>query len=224
MIVRDFMLKGVIFDMDGLMFDSEKLYYQANLAAAKVMGLGYPDDYYERFIGASDEDLMGFFAAAFGGQAQMERFMQLTYDKINTFVKAGKLVKKPGLDNLLAFLDQVHLQKIIASSNYQDKIDAFLTSGQIRHEFPKIVSMDDVTQGKPAPDLFLKAAAKLNLPKDQLVILEDSANGFQAAQNADIRCIIVPDIVPPTAEIKANAWQVLPDLNAVQDFLKTQLV
>lgn len=217
------MLKGVIFDMDGLMFDSEKLYYQANLAAAKVMQLGYPDSYYERFIGASDEDLMGFFTEAFGGKAQMQRFMQLTYQKINEFVQAGKLEKKPGLDALLAFLDQVQLQKIIASSNYHEKIDSFLTAGNIQHEFPQIVSMDDVAKGKPAPDLFLKAAAKLALPKDQLVILEDSLNGFKAAENAGIRCIIVPDLVAPTAEVKANAWQVLPDLFAVQAFLKKQL-
>ncbi|WP_125980207.1 HAD family hydrolase [Loigolactobacillus iwatensis] len=211
---------GIIFDMDGLMFDSEKLYNQANIEAAKEMKLPFPDDYYERFIGASDDDMMAFFDEAFGGKEQTERFMELTYQRINELVRTGHLKKKPGLDDLLDYLDQQKIAKIIASSNFKSKINEFLVAGGISDRFSKIVSVDKVKAGKPAPDLFLQAQTELALPKEQVLILEDSANGLLAAKAASIDCLIVPDLIQPTDEMKRQAVAVLPNLGAVKDYLK----
>ncbi|MFD0897902.1 HAD family hydrolase [Loigolactobacillus binensis] len=213
-------VQGVIFDMDGLMFDSEKLYYQANLAAAAQMKLPYADDYYERFIGASDEDLVKFFGEAFGGPDQAQEFMQLTYQQIEAAIQRGELEKKPGLDALLAYLDQQQITKIIASSNYKTKISDFLTATQLVDRFPEIIAMDDVAKGKPAPDLFEKARATIGTPAAATLVLEDSRNGLLAAHASGIPCIIVPDLVQPTAETQALALEILPDLFAVRDFIK----
>ncbi|MFL2028680.1 HAD family hydrolase [Loigolactobacillus zhaoyuanensis] len=214
-------VQGVIFDMDGLMFDSEKLYYQANLAAAQKMNLNYSDDYYERFIGASDEDLMAFFREAFGSEAQVQEFMQLTYQEIDRAIHHNELQKKPGLDELLAFIDQHQISKAIASSNFKTKISDFLTATQLASQFPTIISMDDVTKGKPAPELFLTALAALGTPAAETLVLEDSRNGLLAAQAAGIPCIIVPDLITPTAEMQALALEIVPDLFAVRDFIKS---
>lgn len=211
-------VQGVIFDMDGLMFDSEKLYYQANLAAAKQMKLDYSDDYYERFIGASDEDLMAFFREAFGSEAQ--EFMRLTYQAIDQAIHQGRLEKKPGLDELIAYLEQQQISKAIASSNFKTKISDFLTATQTASHFPTIISMDDVAKGKPAPDLFEAALAALGTPAAETLVLEDSLNGLLAAQAAGIPCIIVPDLIKPTVQMQAQALTIVPDLLAVRDFIR----
>jgi len=204
-----------------LMFDSEKLYYQANLAAARQMKLDYSDDYYERFIGASDEDLMAFFREAFGSEAQVQQFMQVTYQAIDDAIHHGQLQKKPGLDELLTYLAQQHIDKAIASSNYKTKISDFLTATQMASQFPTIISMDDVAKGKPAPDLFKAALTALGTPAQQTLVLEDSLNGLLAAQAAGIPCIIVPDLIKPTAQMQAQALAIMPDLFAVRDFIKS---
>lgn len=211
-------VQGVIFDMDGLMFDSEKLYYQANLAAAKQMKLDYSDDYYERFIGASDEDLMAFFREAFGSEAQ--EFMRLTYQAIDQAIHQGRLEKKPGLDELIAYLEQQQISKAIASSNFKTKIGDFLTATQTASHFPTIISMDDVAKGKPAPDLFEAALAALGTPAAETLVLEDSLNGLLAAQAAGIPCIIVPDLIKPTVQMQVQALTIVPDLLAVRDFIR----
>lgn len=213
-------VQGVIFDMDGLMFDSEKLYYQANLAAAKQMKLDYSDDYYERFIGASDEDLMAFFREAFGSEAQVQEFMRLTYQAIDQAIHQGRLEKKPGLDELIAYLEQQQISKAIASSNFKTKIGDFLTATQTASHFPTIISMDDVAKGKPAPDLFEAALAALGTPAAETLVLEDSLNGLLAAQAAGIPCIIVPDLIKPTVQMQVQALTIVPDLLAVRDFIR----
>lgn len=213
-------IQGVIFDMDGLMFDSEKLYYQANLAAAKTMQLSFPTSFYHQFIGASDGYMMELLIDALGERSQAERFVDLTYQNIQLALQQGKLVKKPGLDALLAYLDQHQIPKIIASSNFKSKIKQFLAAAHLKHAFTKIVSFDDVSQGKPAPDLFEKAHVLLGTPATKTIVLEDSLNGLLAAEAAVLPCVIVPDLIKPTQTMQAKATAIVPDLFAVRDLIK----
>lgn len=213
-------IQGVIFDMDGLMFDSEKLYYQANLTAAKTMQLSFPTSFYQQFIGASDGHMMQLLIDALGERAQAKRFVNLTYQNIESALQQGKLVKKPGLDALLAYLDQQQIPKIIASSNFKSKIERFLKAVQLEHAFSQIISFDDVSRRKPAPDLFEKAHNLLGTPAAETVVLEDSLNGLLAAEAAALPCVIVPDLIKPTPTMEAKAAAIVPDLFAVRDLIK----
>ncbi|QNQ80621.1 HAD family hydrolase [Lactobacillus sp. PV034] len=202
-------IQGLIFDMDGLLVDSEKLYWQANVQAAHEFNLNIPDDSYLKLIGASNEQMEKFYHQYFPNHQVRDEFIKRTDEIVWQWSDQGKLKLRPGVQKALDFFDEQNLKMGMASSNYQKVVDKFVWLTGIRQYFKFRLSYKDVLENqlkpKPAPDIYLMAQEKLALPKENLLIFEDSSTGVMAAKNAGINCVMIPDLKEPTAADKEYA-------------------
>ena len=210
-------LQGVIFDMDGLLVNSEELYQKANNLAAKNAGLNLPANFYETLSGSSLLGVQAFFDQHFDSQEEIDAFIKETDDLVWQWVLDGQLELQPGVQETLDYLKANNIKLAVASSNYENYVEKFLDVTGITDYFEFYLYYGAVKQPKPAPDIYLLAEERLGLPKDELLIFEDSSTGVQAAKNAGIDVIMVPFIVKPTVTDVANASKIVPSFT---DFLK----
>lgn len=210
-------LQGVIFDMDGLLVNSEELYQKANNLAAKNAGLNLPANFYETLSGSSLLGVQAFFDQHFDSQEEIDAFIKETDDLVWQWVLDGQLELQPGVQETLDYLKANNIKLAVASSNYENYVEKFLDVTGITDYFEFYLYYGAVKQPKPAPDIYLLAQERLGLPKDELLIFEDSSTGVQAAKNAGIDVIMVPFIVKPTVTDVANASKIVPSFT---DFLK----
>lgn len=215
--------KGIIFDMDGLIFDTEALVYKGNQQAADSLAIAYDKQTYLRYLGISDEEFVEKVHEDFDSEYGFDKiaeFIRQAYENSEAMFAAGLVALKPGVKELLAYLDAQGITRILASSNNREAIGRLLEQADLVAEFPVVVSADDVTRAKPDPEIFLLAAEKLALPKANLLVLEDSKHGVNAAYAAEIPVIMVPDLLGPDEALAAKTAAVLPDLLAVRKWLK----
>lgn len=216
-------LQGVIFDMDGLIFDTEQLYYQATQEVADEMGFTYDFSLYEKFIGVSDEELWLAYHEIYDeihGKETVVQFIDRAFNRGLELFEQGLADLKPGVRELLAYLDEKQIPRVIASSNQRQVIDILLEKNDLAKEFETVVSFEDVARAKPDPEIFEKAQQFLNIPKENLLILEDSKNGILAAHSAGIDVIMIPDLLPPTPELKERTLAVFDSLLEIPAFLE----
>jgi HAD superfamily hydrolase (TIGR01509 family) len=213
-------IKAAIFDLDGLMLDTEIVSYQGWKQACRDFGFILDDDIYHKIIGLVVPDMKPIFQEAFGPDFPLEpankkrlQFMYKHFDKFGvTF--------KPGLHELLDFLERAGIRKAVATSSCRESAMRKLTAGRLVDRFGAIITGDDVHSGKPAPDIFLAAAERLNVPVEQCLVFEDSENGVYAAHNAAMSVIMVPDVKQPTKEVAALAYRIFPSLSDAIPFLQ----
>lgn len=214
-------IKAMIFDMDGVVYDSEKMYFAADQAAAKKLGFDFPFEYYKQFIGAGYDTMYKTMVKDYGDEDLIKRFMELNRKEIIPIIKKGMLKFKPGFLKLAQYLEDHGIIYGLASSNYTKDINFYLKETNFENRFNFIVSANDVAKAKPAPDIFLKAWEKAGKPaKKETVIIEDSTNGIKAANQAEIPVIMVPDYIKPTTFEKEHTLAIKSDLNEVIDFIK----
>lgn len=210
-------IQGIIFDMDGLLFDTERVYCQANITVANQIGLPYSEEYYINHIGISDKELHEIYYQDFSefGKDKIELFINSGYKEIERiFLDEGVPLKK-GAQELLDFCQKNDIKCVIASSNFRSLIEALLTNSNINNFFKGIVSFEDVTRAKPDPEIVIKAVSLLNLPKNNIIMLEDSLNGIKASSSAGVPVIMVPDLVPPNLEAEEKTSHIVSDLSDV---------
>lgn len=175
------MVKAVIFDMDGLMFDTERLWDTLWEPACKELGLPLPPDmakFQAGGRGLAGDNLRRHVAQYIPGDPQkvLDKVWQLADERFAQGVPC-----KPGLKELLSTLEDLGMPRIVASSSPRNMIEMNLqTSGTTRY-FHDVVSGTEVARSKPAPDTFLLAAEKLHTDPKDCLVLEDSFNGVRAA-------------------------------------------
>lgn len=213
------MVKGVIFDMDGLMFDTERLWDTLWEPACAALGLPLPADM-ARFQaggrGLAGENLKKHVAAYIPGDPQrvLDKVWQLADERFAQGVPC-----KPGLMELLDTLEQMGMPRIVASSSPRAMIEMNLqTTGTARY-FHDVVAGPEIQHSKPAPDIFLEAARRLKLAPQDCLVLEDSFNGIRAGHAAGAVTVMVPDMAQPTEEIRQLYTRQCRDLFEVRDLL-----
>ena len=212
-------IKAVIFDMDGLIFDSERLYAKANVKTAKTLGLDKDEAYFYQFVGIGAQDMAERMKEAFDDDL-VDEFFRLGEEDAHELLLHGEVPTQPGLHELLDYLDDAGIEKVIASSSEVYMIDVMTKNAGIRDRFSVIHGGDQVEQTKPAPDIFELAWSNLGVSKEETLVLEDSINGVLAAHAAGIPVIMVPDTVEPTDEVRAKALAVVNNLSEVANYLK----
>ncbi|MBO0467119.1 HAD family phosphatase [Enterococcus plantarum] len=215
-------IDGVIFDMDGLLFDTELIYYQSTQKIADAMNFPYSKEVYLQFLGVSDEEVQENYHRIYKefGKEKVDEFIQRSYDDTYQVFEAGKVPLKEGVLELLDFLDQQDIPRIVASSNVRPAIELLLDGAGIKDRFSDIVSAEDVTRAKPDPQIFRKALASLGTKADNTLIFEDSFHGVTAADAAGIPVIMVPDLLAPTDEIREKTLEIFESLTQVPAYLK----
>lgn len=206
--------QAVIFDMDGLIFDTEQLYQEAIMAAADEVGQPMTPEVFRAMIGRpwlrSREVLVEHYGAAFAVddfRAAWNRHFSLIVDT--------RLSLKPGVIELLDVLDRLALPRAIATSSAHHTVQHHLGAHSLTGRFHHVVAHGDYENGKPAPDPYLKAARLLGFDPSACLALEDSHNGVKSAAAAGAMTVMVPDLLEATDEIAELCALVVPDLHAV---------
>jgi HAD superfamily hydrolase (TIGR01509 family) len=210
---------AVIFDMDGLLFDTETLYSEAILTAAAEVGCAMSRDVFLQLVGRAREVNHRFLLEHYGADYPLQALLAAWGRHFQVLAAAG-LPLKPGALELLGLLDELQLPRAIATSNSHALARRHLVSHGLTERFHGVVAHGDYANGKPAPDPFLAAAKQLGVAPTLCLALEDSHNGVRSASAAGMMTIMVPDLIAPTEEIHGLCTLVVDDLHAVCRLVK----
>ncbi|MEJ6348311.1 HAD family phosphatase [Holzapfeliella sp. He02] len=205
-------IKGAIFDMDGLLINSEQLYYEAGLAVIEKDNLPIPKKAYLDIKGYSSDQFKKFYLN-FIDEKTFANFMKQTNSYVEQAINSGKLQLMPGVKQLINQLKQAGVKLGIASNNHRVFIEQVLTQLAIRNCFDVILSHEAVNQPKPSPDIYCAAQKKLAIAPSQLIVFEDSGPGIKAANGAGIDSVLVPDLRDATAKERQQATLTLDSLS-----------
>jgi HAD superfamily hydrolase (TIGR01509 family) len=205
---------AVVFDMDGLLFNTEALYRDAIVAAAAEGGHDIPLAFYLSTIGMSGEATRTAFNERCGTAFDFDLFWTTASTQFRELAKL-QLCLKAGVVELLDFLDEARLPRAIATSSRHEDVQFNLGAQGLLDRFETIIARGDYSRGKPYPEPFLKAAERLGVAPELCVALEDSYNGVRAAAGAGMMTIMVPDLLPPTAEMEELCVCIVDDLHKV---------
>ena len=195
-------MKLIIFDMDGLMFDTEAVAYRAYCDRCQEWGLVSDQDFYLTMTGQDMRDTCAGYRRFYGQDMKAEEFYHSVGERISEILDTEGMPIKPGLLPLLDAIEEAGIPKMIASSSDLPRIRKNLEQAGLSSRFESAVTCDDMERGKPFPDIFLAACHKQQVdPKDALV-LEDSPAGICAAEAAGIPVIGIPDVLPLSQEIQ----------------------
>jgi len=211
---------AVIFDLDGLMLDTESISQPAWKRAMMELGYEFDESIFPQIMGLKLEAIGEFYRGLLGQDFPFEKANELRSKYMNEHFEKFGIELKPGLLELLEFLDKNELPKVIATSSQRDFAMLKLRFANLIDRFDMIVCADEVENGKPAPDIFYLAAEKLGVDVKECLVLEDSSNGIKAAHAAGMGAVLVPDINQPTEDILELADRVFPTLNEVIPFLQ----
>jgi len=186
---------AVVFDMDGLMFDSERVAREIWQTIATRRGHQFPDALHDSLVGRSQADSDELLGTYFGPEFPLAEWRAEVGAQWHQRVSSEGLPHKPGLLELLNFLDLVAMPTAVATSTARAK--ALLCLGPLAQRFKALAFGNEVSHAKPAPDLYLLAAARLGVKPIECLALEDSPAGLAAAQSAGMTAILVPDLIVP---------------------------
>jgi HAD superfamily hydrolase (TIGR01509 family) len=205
---------AVVFDMDGLLFDTERLYERAAIAAAAELGYELDSAFHRTTVGCSWEVIRGLLLDRYGAAFAAEDLREAARRIFGRLLETEPLLK-PGVLELLDLLDGLGLPRAIATTSSRPTVQRHLEAHDLVGRFNHVVAHGDYARHKPAPDPFLKAAEQLGVAPERCLALEDSHNGVRAAYAAGMMTIMVPDLVPPTEEIRELCTHIVLDLHDV---------
>lgn len=209
---------AVVFDMDGVLLDTEPLYRTAMQRACRDLGYEMADDLHAAQIGIPHDASTAIMYEAFGTDFPIDRYNDLTHEIMLDLTQAHMPVKT-GVVEFLAALKAEEVPVAVATSTSSPLAPQRLRQAGIFGHFDAVVTRNDVTRGKPHPEVFLTAAARLGIPPKECIALEDSFNGIKAAHAAGMKVVMVPDMLDPVAEIEALCHAVLPSMKHVHHTL-----
>ena len=204
--------RAVVFDMDGLMLDTERIAHRCWSAAAQTLGVEFDSALLSSMIGRNARDSRQFVLAHHGADFPIDALMQESRRNFDAIVTREGIAVKAGLHALLDWLDSTSVPRVVATSTRRERAEAHLERCGLRSRFDALVGGDEVTHGKPAPDIFLLAASRLDVGPADCVVLEDSEPGVRGALAAGMIPIMVPDMVAPSDDLLACEPLVLASL------------
>ena len=214
-------VKAVVFDMDGLLIDTETAARDAFLAATALHGHDVPMDVYGRMIGTPGVISREILQAHFGPGVSIEDLWGAWDDHYEARMDAGVSLKA-GVVELLDHLDAAGLRRAIATSSPHEHVRRHLGRHGLTDRFHAVVARGDYERGKPNPDPYLKAAGVLGVLPAHCLALEESLNGVRAAHGAGMLTVMVPDLLDPPEEIRGLCVRIADSLHEVRELLAGQ--
>ena len=210
--------KAAIFDMDGLLLDSEPLAKKAFDTICEQFGLGNMSDVFMRFVGTNTEKGNAVIKEALNGAVDAEHFNATWRGLYGTWVKDNPVPLKSGVKEVLEYLRLHHIPMAVATSSNTSIAQHKLGKSEIINYFDIVLGGDQLTHSKPHPEIFLTAAASLTCDPSSCIAFEDSPNGVKSAVAAGMTVVQVPDLISPDAELLALDHIVLDQISDVLAF------
>lgn len=214
------MIKAVVFDMDGVIFDSERLVLECWKEVADKYGIEDIEDACRECLGINAALTRERMLRRYGADFLYDAYKKEASALFHSLYDGGRLPQKPGVHQLLQYLKDENVRVALASSTRQAVVFQELKDGGLLQYFDKVVCGDMVERSKPAPDIFLKACEELAVKPADAYAVEDSYNGIRAAHAAGMRPIMVPDLAEPTEEMERLAEVILFSLDEVREYLR----
>ena len=216
-------LQGVVFDVDGVLFDTERLTNQTWLAVGKELGWPQIGEYYLEFVGQNRTDIHQKMLELFGPEFPKEEFMKTCSAYSQARMEREGVPMKPGVREILDFLKARNIPIALATSTGRERTLRRMELTGLGPYFSAIITGDQVVHSKPDPEIYQLACRALGTDPAQTIAVEDSRNGILSASQAGMKVIMVPDMIPPTPELDALLFRRCASLLEVRDFLTQQL-
>lgn len=205
----------VIFDMDGLLFDTERLFQQKKAVVMQKYGYQQGKGDFEKTLGTCGQALLDILAELYGPDYPAETISRETREILNQQIMAEGPPLKPGIRKLLVWLKEKQIACCVASSTRTDIVCRYLKRGDLDPYFSYVIGGDQVSASKPDPEIFLKACQHMQVLPEHALVLEDSQNGILAAINGGIPAICIPDMAVPKACVLEKAAAVVSSADEV---------
>ena len=201
------MIRAVLFDMDGTIFDTEVIYRRCWFRAAKDVGFDEDIDLFlSRVCGLNQTDMTALFRRVYGEKVPFEVLWGRWLECVDEEMSRGVLSLKAGAPEILFALKERGIKIALVTSSGQKTVAGYLQKANLEGVFNVIVTGNQVTHGKPHPECFLTAAKELGIAPADCVVVEDSPNGIKAAHAAGMYTVMVPDLHPCTEELRSLLW------------------
>lgn len=215
-------IEAVLFDMDGLLIDTEAVYIDALQDAARDLNVVMSIEFCHSMIGVSGREcdvmIQNFYGSTFRIDQFRERFSGHAKRRLDSHLPI-----KPGVIEMLDFLATRGLRLAVATGSGRLTADRHLARAGLVDRFAAVATRDDVENAKPAPDVYLEAARRLGVAPERCIAFEDSNVGLTAAHAAGTMAFMVPDILPPLPEVRAKCLRVFGDLHEARLMLEEAL-
>lgn len=218
------MVKAVVFDMDGIIFDTENLTAGLWKKASEKLGCADVTPYKVEFMGMNSVYHKKYFLKKFGTGFPYDEFIRCADKLASEHIAKHGVPVKPGLFQLLEFLKQSGYLIAAATSTERTTVLRYFEKTGITDYFDSIICGDMVERSKPDPEIYLKAAGSLGVAPQECMALEDSPNGLTSAYRAGMKTVMVPDLVSPTPELNKMLFACVPSLSDVIPLLEQQRV
>ena len=212
-------IRAFVFDMDGVLIDSESVYEKAWQEIAGQMGFKDIDSVHKKCLGCSKNDVFEILKKSYGENIDAAMFWKKTSDWSVDFMNRNGLIEKDGAKEILTFLKSENILLALATSSEKSFAENLLKKANLLDFFDAVVFGDEVKNAKPNPDIYLLSCAKLNLAPKNCAAVEDSPNGIISAKNAGLKAIMVPDRILPDNDMKKNAWKIFDSLLSLRKTL-----
>ena len=205
------------------MIDTERLALKAWQLAGADFGFPISDDIFITMVGRNRRDSDCILVEIFGSDFPIDAVRKRRRTYVDGWIDEGKLTVKSGLLELLGFLGEISIPKAVATSTEYERAIHKLSLTNLLDYFPVVIAGDQIEKGKPAPDIFLAAAARLDILPESCLVLEDSDAGIQAAYNAGMTPVMIPDMKPPSEKSLAFAHRIFGGLEEFHDYFRESL-
>lgn len=215
-------IRGILFDMDGLVLDSEVLYTRFWREAAAALGYTMTAEQSLGMRSLGKKHGQPYLESLFGPTVDYTAMRNKRIQLMNAYVEIHGIAPKPGIFELLDYLEENGIAAAITSSSPMEAIEKHLSAVGLMHRFRKLCSGHGVPNGKPAPDIYLLGAAQLGLKPGECLALEDSPTGILSAYRAGCLPVMIPDLDQPGAETQKLLFAKADSLSDIIDLLKAQ--
>ena len=213
-------MKAVVFDMDGVLFDTERVCRDSWILVAKEDGLEGMEEVFPQCIGRNSTDTERIVKARYGEDFPYAQFREQTSKVYWDIIESEGHPIKKGVFEVLSFLKENGFKVGLASSTKREMVLAHLKQAGIESHFQVVVGGDQIVHSKPEPDIYLLACRELGTAPQETYAIEDSYNGIRSAARAGMPPIMVPDLLPPTEEMEKLSEVILDDLLGVKAYLQ----
>lgn len=207
--------KAIIFDMDGLMIDSERVTFESYVKVLKEEGRNFDLEFYKKLLGKTKQNIFQIFRDQYGQDFPIDEIYKRVHVCNNQEYDENGVPVKPGLIQLFPKLKEEQIPAVIATSSNRHRVIDILKRTGMEDYFEDMVCGDDIVHGKPDPEIFLSAAKKAGQNPEDCLVLEDSESGIMASKNANIPVICVVDLKYPEEPFSTYPEKIVSSLDEV---------